>query len=177
MTKLFILGMPGSGKGTVSRLLLDKLGSDITYYNVGSILREQASSDNHIKTIHAAGGLVNSDRVLNIFDDALSQQNYLVDGSPRKENEAEYILSHQAWKDNPGTLVHLSLDSSIAKDRLLSRSRFDDKPEIIENRMKAYFEDTIRSVEKFKQASALIEVDATKTPEQVADDILKAISQ
>ena len=172
--KIFLLGMPGAGKGTVSKLLLTHF-KDVRYYDVGSILREQASQDKHIKEIHAAGGLVDSNRVLSIFDDALSQDSYIVDGSPRRPNEADYILDHDSWESDPGYLVHLKLDPVLAKSRLLARGRFDDTESVLENRLSGYFDTTIQSVEKFTDAKRVITVDATGTPDQVATAVIKAL--
>ena len=173
--KLFILGLPGSGKGTISKILRDHYGNSTRYYDVGAILREQATEDNHIKQVHAKGGLVDSDRVLNIFDDALSQDSYIVDGSPRKPNEAQYILTHPKWLDDPGILIHLNLDANVAKQRLLQRGRFDDAENILETRMQRYFDTTVQSVEAFTNANRCITIDAANDPNTVATTIIKAL--
>lgn len=175
MTRLFILGSPGSGKGTVSKLLLESLGDTVRYYNVGGILREQADQDSHIKTTHAAGGLVNSDRVLSIFDDALSQDSFLVDGSPRKAAEGQFVLDHSKWQDNPGWLIYLDIERDVARERLLARGRFDDTEEVISKRLENHFNETIKSVELFRKAKRVIDVRADETPEVVARTIMQAL--
>ena len=169
--------MPGSGKGTVSKLLLKELGSDIRYYNVGGILREQASKDEHIKQVHSRGGLVNSDRVLSIFDDALQQEQYLCDGSPRRPEEAEYVLQHDLWKESPGYLIYLSLDEKTAMERLLTRGRFDDKEDIINNRIEEFNEITMQSIRLFEDAGRIITVSAEEKPEEVCSSVIKALSE
>ncbi len=175
--RLFLIGIPGSGKGTVSKLLLEALSNDIRYYNVGGILREQASQDEHIKKVHADGGLVDSNRVLKIFDDVLMQEQFICDGSPRKLNEAEYIFNHLAWARSPGYLVHLDLDTSIARERLEHRGRFDDTPETIQNRFDNYFENTVQSIDLFKRKKRLVTVNAEASPTIVCDTIIKALSE
>lgn len=175
--RLFILGIPGSGKGTVSELLLKELdNSSIRYYNVGGILREQAEKDKHIKETHAAGGLVTSDRVLNIFEDALSQEQFIADGSPRRPEEADFILSHPSWLQNPGYLIHLRLDPDVAKERLLARGRFDDTETTIQKRFDDYSKYTLESVEKFRKQGRVIGVVASTTPSEVCASILRALS-
>lgn len=174
--RLCLLGRPGSGKGTVSKLLLESFKDpSIRYYNVGGILREQASQDSHIRQIHAAGGLVNSDRVLGIFEDALSQDQFILDGSPRKSFEAEFILNHSLWRQAPGCLVYLDLDMNLAKQRLLARGRFDDTEETISKRFDDYSLETVKSIDKFKQANSLIVVNANNPPEEVCANIIKAL--
>lgn len=174
--KIFLLGSPGSGKTSVSELLMESL-SDYRYYDVGAILREQAANDEHIREVHAAGGIVNSDRVLNIFEDALSQQNAFVCGSPRKPGEASFILSHDLWKQSPGYLIDLDVSDEIAKARLSKRGRFDDGLDVVNERFRVYKEETKESVKLFQEANRVIRVDATGTPEEVRDTILYAISR
>ena len=173
--KLFVLGAPGSGKGTVSKLLLEALNSDVRYYNVGGILREQALTDAHIKKVHEEGGLVKSDRVLSIFDDALTQEQYLCDGSPRRPEEASYILDHASWIESPGYLIHLELSEEIARERLLNRGRFDDKDEIINKRFEEYRDTTMQSIRLFNEKNRVITIQAIQTPKIVCSNIIKAL--
>jgi adenylate kinase family enzyme len=174
--RIFLLGLAGSGKGTVSKLLLDLLNdSSLKYYNVGEILRSRSEEDNHIKQIHAAGGLVNSDRVLDIFENALQQDSFIVDGSPRKQAEAEFVLNHPNWKSNPGYLIHLEVDIDIARKRLETRKRFDDSPDIMSRRFEGFKQDTMKSINAFQDAGRLFTVDASQSPKEVCYDILKFI--
>lgn len=175
MSRLFLLGSPGSGKGTISKILLKSLGQETRYYNVGGILREQADQDRHIKDTHSAGGLVDSDRVLGIFEDALAQESFLVDGSPRKYNEAQFVLEHNRWKENPGWLINLDIEEYVARDRLLRRGRFDDTVEIIDRRLNNHKNETMKSIQLFRQAGRVIDVRAEATPEIVARTILQAL--
>jgi len=172
--RLFILGLPGSGKGTISNLLKQQ-DSRVAYFNVGEILRQKSSEDAHIKQVHAAGGLVNSDRVFGIFEEALTNDHFICDGSPRKAKEADFILSHPNWQRNPGMLVYLKIPENVAYDRLLKRKRFDDDENIIENRIKAFNEETILSIAKFEFANNLIVVDGTLNPKQITSFIIKNI--
>jgi adenylate kinase family enzyme len=173
MVKLFILGPPGSGKGTISNILLSFFTlEDVSYYNVGELLRSRAATDEHIRSVHAAGGLVDSNRVLGIFDNALSKRSYIVDGSPRKLEEAQYVLNHSKWKEDPGYLIHLDLDIEISRQRLKSRGRFDDlSDEVLDRRFKEFVESTSRSIELFRQEGRLITVDANQLPKDVCSDI------
>lgn len=169
--RLCILGAPGSGKGTISSLLVNMLPDYIHHYNVGGILREQAKNgDSHILQVHSAGGLVDSDKVLAIFDEALGKDSFILDGSPRKPNEAEFILQHPKWKERPGYLIHLDLPLDLARERLLSRGRFDDQPEVVEQRFAAFFDQTTKSIELF--GDKCIRVNAGQAPVTVVSDIL-----
>lgn len=171
--RLFILGIPGSGKGTISKLLVDFFYGELKHFNVGEILRNRADNDSHIKETHAAGGLVNSDRVLSIFDEALEEDWFIADGSPRRPEEAQYVLNHPSWKADPGYLIHLDLDLSIARERLNARNRFDDSPEVINRRFEEFFTHTMKSIKAFEQEDRLVTINANQDPKAVCYDILQ----
>lgn len=174
--RILILGSPGSGKGTISSLLMDFFNNEsVKYYNVGEILRGRWQDDDHIKEVHAAGGIVDSDRVMGIFDEALDHEWFLLDGSPRKENEAQYILNHPKWKSNPGYLIYLKIDPEAARNRLLLRKRFDDTPDVMDRRFEAFLKETTKSIQAFDSAKRLLTVDASQDAKAVCYDILKFI--
>lgn len=173
--RLCILGRPGSGKGTVSSLLNEKL-KEIKYYNVGQILRERAmQGDAHIKETHQAGGLVSTDKVLDIIENAIQQDSFILDGSPRRPEEAKFIVNHLSYQERPVILIHLNVSDDVARARLQLRNRFDDLPEVIDRRFKDFDEITRQSIEKFREVDALIEVDASLSPDQVVENILKCL--
>jgi len=171
--KLCVLGICGSGKTTISNSLVKHL--EVKCYDVGSILRDRASKDEHIKSIHQAGGLVNSDRVLGIFDEALSEDRWLLSGSPRRPEEADYILSHKDWIKDPGYLIYLKLDPETAKRRLLDRGRQDDSISIIDKRLEEHISITKKSVEKFQEAGRVITIDAAQSQNEVYLNILREL--
>jgi adenylate kinase len=174
--RLCILGKPGSGKGTISKLLMERLPTNINYFNVGSILRDRArQGDLHIKQVHAAGGLVNSDKVLDIIQEALLHENFILDGSPRRPEEAKFVLTHAQWNKAPGLLIHLNISDDTAKQRLISRGRFDDSIEIIENRLLSFNNTTTESITAFGERC--VHIDAEQNPNKVVNDILQEMSK
>ena len=172
--RLCILGKPGSGKGTVSEILAKRF-KNLNHFNVGGILRKLASEDKHIEKIHKEGGLVDSNRVLGIFDTALSKDSFILDGSPRKGNEAEYVLNHQLWLDDPGYLIVLDISDDKAKERLLARGRKDDKENILDTRFKCFEEETKKSIEIFQNKNKLIRVDADRDVESIVEEIVNRV--
>lgn len=175
--RLCILGKPGSGKGTISKALTEALPhSCIHYYNVGSILRERASQgDQHIKQVHATGGLVNSDKVLDIIQEALQCESFILDGSPRRPEEASFIINSTEWINSPGFLIHLDIKDSLAKERLLSRGRFDDNPNVIDNRLDGFNSITTESIKVF--GNRCIVINANQPPKKVVQEILSEIAK
>ena len=106
--RIFLLGVPGSGKDTIRNLLTEKLKDqypNLYSVDVGTILRDRSKQDQEIKSDQIAGAIVQSNKVLDIFEEILSCEHFIVSGSPRRKEEAEWITDHSSWKANPGELV------------------------------------------------------------------------
>lgn len=91
---IWILGGPGSGKGTQCRLIVEQYG--FAYFSTGDILRREAASNSlkgqEIQNIMNSGELVSNDIVLNLLKTELSSVSnapgYLIDGYPRSPDQA-----------------------------------------------------------------------------------------
>jgi adenylate kinase len=55
--------------------------------------------------------------------------------------------------------------------------REDDKPETVKNRIKVYLEQTTPLIDYYKEQGLLVEVDGTKSIEEVGIDLLAAIEK
>lgn len=118
--KIVLLGAPGSGKGTQSALLSEKLG--IPTISTGNILRAeiQAGSDlgKQVQAVMDAGKLVDGSLILSILSHRVSQSDcangYILDGVPRTIDQAEEMA-----KQNIEVNCVLSID--IPDERVTSR--------------------------------------------------------
>jgi len=112
MSKIIvIIGAPGAGKGTQSRLLSEKYG--YPQISTGDILREMAQADTplgrRIKKTMAAGKLVSDKILAEVIRTRTSQPDcsngYILDGYPRTLSQA-HLLEELASKQ--GKQVHLA---------------------------------------------------------------------
>ncbi len=95
--KLVFLGPPGAGKGTISRMVSERLG--IPQISTGDIFRtavkEKTELGLKVQAILAAGGLVPDELTIAIVKDRLSwpdaQRSYILDGFPRTIAQAEAL--------------------------------------------------------------------------------------
>lgn len=97
MTKTIIvlLGPPGSGKGTQSKLLAEKLS--LPHIGIGTIIRSEAingsESAKNIKSLMEEGMLVPDDMVFSIISDQIAKEEYktgfIFDGFPRTLAQAK----------------------------------------------------------------------------------------
>jgi len=112
MSKIIvIIGAPGAGKGTQSRLLSEKYG--YPQISTGDILREMALADTplgrRIKETIAKGELVSDEILAEVILTRTSQPDckdgYILDGYPRTLNQA-HLLEELSLKQ--GKQVHLA---------------------------------------------------------------------
>ena len=94
---IVMLGAPGSGKGTVAKLLTDTL--NIEHISTGDIFREEIKSGSklgkELENYMSDGKLVPDDVVIKILDERLSrptaQNGVVLDGFPRTKIQAEHL--------------------------------------------------------------------------------------
>ena len=95
--RLILLGPPGAGKGTQSRLLSEKYG--YPHISTGDILREMARADTplgrKVKETMAAGLLVSDEILAEVIRTRTSQPDcsngYILDGYPRTLDQAHLL--------------------------------------------------------------------------------------
>jgi adenylate kinase len=123
MRKYVIMGVPGSGKGTQSRLLVDNY--DITHISVGDIFRwnivNHTKLGAQVKRIVAAGHLVGDELVGSVVRERLERHDwnygFIVDGFPRNAVQAEFFLESY---DIDG-VIYLDMPDSEVHRRVLAR--------------------------------------------------------
>ncbi len=130
--KIFLLfGRSGCGKGTQGKLLAKKFG--LTVYGSGNLLRARAQKDDFsgkkLKKVLAKGVLAPTSLIYkewaNKFDALKKDKNFkgmILDGSPRKEIEADLLnqaFEWYEWKNVYRILIDISRKE--AQDRLLKR--------------------------------------------------------
>ncbi len=92
---LFVLGGPGSGKGTQCEQIVKRYG--YTHLSTGDLLREEVSSGSErgqqLKAVMESGALVTLDVGLQLLKDAMvkrahTSKGFLIDGFPREMEQA-----------------------------------------------------------------------------------------
>jgi len=94
---LILLGAPGSGKGTLAKLLSSELG--VSHISPGDILREEVKQDSRLgkiaKPFMERGKLVPDEIVLKMMEKRITQpdcgQGFILDGFPRTIIQAEKL--------------------------------------------------------------------------------------
>ncbi|ALO13697.1 adenylate kinase [Salinivirga cyanobacteriivorans] len=154
MLNIALFGPPGAGKGTQSKMLIEKY--NLTYISTGDILREEIAEGTELglkaKTVIEKGGLASDEIIVQIIEQKIQRNPYangfLFDGFPRTIVQA-YILEGMLFKMNTRLTCMLSLE--VPKNELVKRlrergkvsGRKDDNEEVIQNRLREYDQKTI----------------------------------
>lgn len=158
---VFILGGPGSGKGTVCTRLVSEAG--FSHLSVGDLLRREVASGstvgNEVESIMKSGGLVSDELAISIVRGSIESTasrnpgctlKILLDGFPRTLEQAIMFESNIA---QVAKIVWLTCSNQILVDRILKRGltsgRQDDNLESVTARLKAFNENTERIREHY----------------------------
>jgi len=174
---IVIFGPPGVGKGTQSKLLVERF--KMRHISTGDAFRRHMSEGTKIgKTIQSRmdkGFLIDDELTFQLLKDELQNQtdNILLDGYPRTLPQASDLekLLHIDY------VIVLSADEEILKQRIakrkLTKPRSDDDK--IEQRMSEYYQKTVATLQHYK-APVLVEFDASRNAEEVFSQICDTIS-
>ena len=124
---ILLLGAPGSGKGTQSRLLAQR--DNYKIFSVGEILRAEIAKDtNDGKAIAAAinrGEFAPLDIVTNLLRKYVTDKHFVLDGYPRDMDQVnefnKFVAEHQNLAAESIIVVDLIVPIDILKVRLKSR--------------------------------------------------------
>lgn len=127
--KILLIGPPGVGKGTQSKLICDFY--KIEHISTGDILRKHISESTHIGNMidesHINSGRLVEDELINslmseMCANYLSNKSYLLDGYPRTLNQAKFYTNNILG--NPSTkyvVIYLTTDREHILDRINHR--------------------------------------------------------
>ena len=188
MLNIALFGPPGAGKGTQSKLLIEKY--NLTYISTGDILRQEIAGNTHLgiqaKGIIEKGGLVSDEIIVQIIENKigknLQSNGILFDGFPRTVVQA-YILEGLLLK--LGTTLTCMLSLEVPRDQLLNRmlkrakleGRSDDTREIIENRFREYDNKTIPVAEFYREKEKYFPINGVGSVEDVFQRLTQSIDE
>ena len=126
MENIIFIAPPAAGKGTQSKMLVDKY--DYNHISTGELLRNAIASGSElglkVKDIIDNGNLVSDDIMINLINEILDNingQNFILDGFPRTLKQAESLNQYLESKKISYKVIYLKLDEEVAKKRILGR--------------------------------------------------------
>lgn len=187
---IFVLGGPGTGKGTMCELAETQLGW--THLSTGELLREaQQNGDARAAVIDdclEAGQLVPNEIVVTLLQQAMERMirttgktNFLLDGFPRSLNNLE------AWYDIYGReaelpkMLYLECPYEVLEQRILGRAKFtgrsDDNIENLRLRFETFKAETLPTVDLFRSKDLCVEIDTSQSRQTVYAQIKDSLAE
>ncbi|RMZ78189.1 hypothetical protein DV738_g3986, partial [Chaetothyriales sp. CBS 135597] len=188
VTVVYILGGPGSGKGTQSEYLVKDYG--FTHLSAGDLLREEQSRDGSeygemIKQYIKDGLIVPMEVTVKLLENAMVARldasgtgRFLVDGFPRKMDQATYFEKSVCQSK---CTIFLDCPEDVMRERLLNRGktsgRADDNEESIVKRFHTFVETSMPVVDHFEATGRVIKVPAVGSPQDVYRGVVEGLAK
>lgn len=180
---IFLMGGPGSGKGTQCEKLAEKYG--FTQLSTGELLRQELASESErsrlIRDVMERGDLVPSGIILELLKEAMvaslgNTKGFLIDGYPREVKQGEEFGRRIG---EPHLVICMDCSADTMTNRLLQRSqssqRGEDTARTIAKRLEAYHRASIPVIAYYERKTQLRKVNAEGTPDQVFLQLCTAI--
>lgn len=186
MTRLLIIGPPGSGKGTQAVRITDRLG--IVAISTGDIFRANVKGGTPLgleaKQYMDAGDYVPDSVTNRMVRDRLKQDDvangFLLDGYPRTSaqvDELDSILQEEGTALD--MVLQLTADPEELVARLLKRAeiegRADDTEDVIRHRLDVYQTQTQVVVDRYLERGIVRHVDGLGDIDEVTERVLAAL--
>ena len=188
MLNIALFGPPGAGKGTQSKMLIEKY--NLAYIATGDILRQEIADGTELgmraKDIIEKGGLVSDEIIVQIIERKIrtnpDANGFLFDGFPRTVVQA-YILEGLLLKLNTKLSKMLSLEvpKEMLVERLLSRGqssgRSDDNLEVIQKRLEEYDNKTAPVANFYAERGIFKPIEGVGSIDEVNERLTESIEE
>lgn len=183
---VFVLGAPGSGKGTQCSKIVDRYG--YTHLSAGDLLREERANPNSefgqlIEDCIVNGKIVPVEITCSLLENAMNKtktetgkNSFLIDGFPRNEDNLSGWTKQMGEKANVQFVLFFDGPTEVFVERCLQRGasgsgRSDDNAESLKKRVVTFENDSKPIIEKFMQQGLVKRINATETPDDVFEKV------
>jgi UMP-CMP kinase len=177
---VFVLGNPGSGKGTQCEKIAQTFG--FVHLSAGDLLRAERNSDskdgelieNYIKN----GKIVPVEITINLIKKAMEtsgKRHFLIDGFPRNEDNYDGWLRHMDGVADVKFVLLLECPEEVCLKRAMKRGqgRSDDNLESFKKRISSYVNETMPILERYKKMGLLRIVSSLPPADEVFGEVKK----
>jgi len=184
---IFVLGGPGSGKGTQCQIITDNY--PFVHLSAGDLLRHERDREGS-KYGELINGYITEGKIVpveitvsllkNEMEKKLDQCSwFLIDGFPRSnENLAGWAKVIGDWADVKG-VIFLDCSEEEMEKRIMERSktegRNDDNVQTIKKRFRTYSLDTMPVIEHYRREKKLYTISAAEDRDTVSKNVCELI--
>lgn len=186
MTRLLIMGPPGSGKGTQAMVVAERYG--IPAISTGDIFRANVAEGTPLgrqaRQYLDAGDYVPDEVTNAMVRDRLAQPDaangFLLDGYPRTVAQADFLDGVLAERgESLDLVIELVVDVEEIVARLSRRAadegRADDSEDVARRRQKVYTEQTAPLTRVYAERGLLAQVDGMGSVDEVAARVASVV--
>jgi adenylate kinase len=186
MQNYILLGMPGSGKGTMGKKLIEEF--EFIHLSTGDLIRAEQANKTKIGLLadrmSDQGQFLPDQIIIQMFQQFVKDNptdiGYVFDGYPRTKEQAKHLHAFMLKSRLPLTsVVYLEIEKLDAVNRLLKRAdiegRKDDTKPVIEKRIEIYKSKTFPLIKFFDDMKKLVRVDGGGEIEEQYDRLKKAM--
>lgn len=177
---VFVLGGPGSGKGTNCSKIVEHFG--YTHLSAGDLLRAERTAGGEladmINTYIKEGKIVPAEVTVRLLKNAMERSGsdrFLVDGFPRDLENLECWKKQMSDIAEVQFLLFLDCPTNVMEERLLERGktsgRSDDNIESIRKRLFTYDQSTRPIIEYFRGIGKVREVNSHRPIDEVFAEV------
>ncbi|QCE04638.1 UMP-CMP kinase [Vigna unguiculata] len=175
-TVVFVLGGPGSGKGTQCANIVDNF--KFTHLSAGDLLRAEIKSGSEngtmIQNMIKEGKIVPSEVTIKLLQKAMKESGndkFLIDGFPR--NEENRAAFEKVTGIEPAFVLYFDCPEEEMERRLLSRNqgREDDNIETIRKRFKVFLESSLPVINYYDAKGKVRKINAARSVEEVFETV------
>lgn len=180
---VFFIGKPGCGKGTQARLLSEQTGWQV--FSSGKLFRAIAEEDTFAgrksKKELAEGLLMPHWFAMYLYLKKLFElsdnESAIFDGFNRKEDEAKLIMDSMRWLGRDYQVINIEVSDKAVQERLLKRYEAEKRDDdlSVDMRLIEYRTYTEPTLEIFKEAGVLYNINGEETPEEIAKKVREVV--
>ncbi len=175
---IVLMGKIASGKGTQANHILSHFGGAL--YSNGNKVRETAQLPTpfgkKMKEMYEGGYLmpewVASYWMTHALVAQFESERVVFEAVAKKPNEAELFHEIHHWVERPYVVFNLDISDDLVRARSAERARdIVDSEKSVERRLEEYHTYTSKSIEFFRTAGTLIDIDGAQSPDEVKQQI------
>jgi adenylate kinase len=171
---ILLIGPTGSGKTTQAEFIKKRFG--ISTISVDDLIHDHREALAKLDTPGIDPGPPQASDALNgLVRDACKKldltKGVVLDGYPATKEQADYLADLVRKLELPPPIViQLEVPDDVVRERLKKRARADDKPDLIEGRLKTYHRELDMIRDYYPQAN-IWTIDGTKSVRNVSQTI------